>query len=366
MNSVQSISSNCKFIVLLADEMQLLQTEDGMEWSIDRLDFQGLQEFSIASSSFAVDPLEDSGNCFLIFSMRECSPEDFVQIYFARPRMEGIPCAFFNNETKDYENFVIPAGAAMLELSITETHHMEVSWNFDWADEEGIPLDKPFQIQDDITPATEEGTARYQEQIAELKKQLSELEEENQQLRNQSQQSAAIQTQPSPSNDTLLRAENERLRMVVSQLVDREFDDTFAKTLDAQIDEQTQKICLQRKLCDDKRRSLERLNEELETIDQAVRDLTDQINQTIELVQKAESILNESSTKRDVAQKNLDSKLQELGIDVDTLRLYQTENTVDALLQKADAIKEQLEQKLRTLISARQGEVYHRFNRVTS
>ena len=94
--------------------------------------------------------------------------------------------------------------------------------------------------------------------------------------------------------------------------------------------------------------------------------VTEEINQVIELVQKGESALRESSSRLDETRRLLEEKLQELGIDEATLRLYQPDQSADQLLQESDRVRERVEDKLRELISARQENADQRFDRVTS
>ena len=119
-------------------------------------------------------------------------------------------------------------------------------------------------------------------------------------------------------------------------------------------------------MCQDKQRSLDRLLKEKADVDRKVDDVTREINETIELVQKGEGALRESSSKLDETRNLLNGKLQELGIDEVTLQLYQPDQSADQLLRELNQLQERVEEKLRALISARQEDADQRFNRVTS
>lgn len=197
-------------------------------------------------------------------------------------------------------------------------------------------------------------------ELEEMRFRMAQLEDENQRLRQQ------LLPVTDRSGDDALRSENDRLRKLVSQLADSGYGGDFEQTLDAQIDKQTQVLVHRRKVCQDKKHSLDRLLEEKDAVEQKVSGVTEEINQVIELVQKGESALRESSSRLDETRRLLEEKLQELGIDEATLRLYQPDQSADQLLQESDRVRERVEDKLRELISARQENADQRFDRVTS
>jgi len=363
--------------------MELLCADSGQKLPFDALDEASLDSISLAHASLNVNQIEENGNCFLFFSPCGRDEDAFFRICMGKPCVDDIPCAFFNQQIKRYENFSIPAGAESVDISVGSDGRMTVRWDTrggyddepadddDWevgtgdfeepdgADELDDGTDEPDGMDgDEETPF--DVLEDSQRELEEMRCRVAQLENENRRLRQQ----------PPPvaggSDDGALRSENDRLRRLVSQLADSGYGGSFEQTLDTQIDELTWTLVQRRKVCQDKQRSLDRLLEEKDAVERKVDDVTREIDQVIELVQKGESALWESSSRRDETRRLLDGKLQELGIDEATLQLYQPDQSADQLLRETDQIRERVEEKLRELISARQEDADQRFDRVTS
>ena len=196
--------------------------------------------------------------------------------------------------------------------------------------------------------------ADRQRELEEMRCHVARLEDENQRLRQQ----------PPPAPDEpgngVLRSENERLRKLISQLADSGYDGGFEQTLDAQIDEQTRAL-VQRKAFHDKQHSLELLKEEKDAVERQVGDVTREIDQVMEMVQKGESALRESSSRLDETRRLLDEKLHELGIDEATLRLYTPNQSAEQLLRESDQLRERVEEKRHKRIKAQGRIVFDTF-----
>lgn len=374
MDSIRASSNDCIFVILVEEEMELLRTDFGQELSFDALDEASLSSISLAHASVNVSRIEEKGNYFLTFSPCGWDEDTFFRICMGQPCLDDIPCAFFNQKTKHYENFSIPADTRSVDIFVGSDGRMAVRWDTDgeYGEEPTDDFEYPDgmdKIDDRIDELSEiavdeetfyDAPEDHQRELEEMRCRVAQLENENQRLRQLSSPAAG------GSNDGALRAENDRLRRLVSQLADSSYGGDFEQTLDAEIDEQTQTLAQRRKVCQDKQHSLDRLLKEKDAVEQKVGDVTKEIDQVIELVQKGESALRESSYRLDETRKLLDKKLQELGIDEAALRLYQPDQSADQLLQESDRLRERIEEKLQELISVRQEAVDQRFDRVTS
>lgn len=377
MDSIRASSDDCIFVILVEEEMDLLCADSGQEVPFDALDRTLMDSISSTHASLNVSQIEESGNRFLLFSPCGRDEYAFFRICIGKPCIDDIPCAFFNQETKQYENFSIPADTESVDISVGSDGRMTVRWdrNEEFADDLDAGVDDfeypdgADEIDDRTGEMAADEEASYKDydvledrerELEEMRFRMAQLEDENQRLRQQ------LLPVTDRSGDDALRSENDRLRKLVSQLADSGYGGDFEQTLDAQIDKQTQVLVHRRKVCQDKKHSLDRLLEEKDAVEQKVSGVTEEINQVIELVQKGESALRESSSRLDETRRLLEEKLQELGIDEATLRLYQPDQSADQLLQESDRVRERVEDKLRELISARQENADQRFDRVTS
>jgi len=381
MDSIRASSGDCIFVILVEKEMDLLCDDSGQEVLFDTLGGASMDSISSVDASLNVSQIEENGNRFLLFSPCGRDKYAFFRICIGRPCIDDIPCAFFDQETKQYENFSIPADTGSVDISVGIDGLITVRWerNEEYGEEFADVLDVGVDDFEDPDGADEigDGTGEMagdedascedydvledrERELEEMRCRMARLEDENRRLRQK------LLPVTGRSGDDALRSENDRLRKLVSQLADSGYGGDFEQTLDAQIDEQTQALVHRRKVCQDKKHSLERLLEEKDAVEQKVSDVTEEINQVIDLVQKGESALRESSSRLDETRRLLEEKLQELGIDEAALRLYQPDQSADQLLRESDRIRERVEDKLRELILARQEDANQRFDRVTS
>ena len=82
--------------------------------------------------------------------------------------------------------------------------------------------------------------------------------------------------------------EIERLKTLVTQLVDRRFDDPYIQTQDAKINEMTATIVSQRKKLAEKEASLRSLEQEESEVEQAIVEIKKNITNAMDNIHKAE------------------------------------------------------------------------------
>lgn len=373
-------------MILVEEEMECLCTDSGQQLFLDGLDEALLSSISSTHTSLNVSQIEENGKRFLCFSPCGQDKDAFFRIRMKTFCSDDIPCAFFHQKTKSYENFSIPAQTNIVDVSVENDGRMTICWGVESEyDEEPYDdydsTDDSFENSDDADEPGEingingeldaETTLRdelidRQRELEEMRCHVTQLEQENQMLRQQPLSVTDEPDEPDEPPNSVLRSENERLRKLISQLADNGYDGGFEQTLDAQIDEQTRELVQRRKSFRDKKHSLELLIVEKETVERQVGDVTKEIDQVMEMVQKGESALRESSSRLDETRKLLDEKLHELGIDEATLRLYTPNQSAEQLLQESDQLRERVEEKLRELISDRQEDANQRFERVSS
>ena len=131
MDVVRASSDDCIFVILVEDEMDLLRADSGQELPFDALDGASLGDISSAHASMDVNQFEDNGNRFLLFSPCGRDDDAFFRICMEEPCADDIPCAFFNQKTKHYENFNIPAGTWSVDISTGNDGRMTVCWDTD-------------------------------------------------------------------------------------------------------------------------------------------------------------------------------------------------------------------------------------------
>lgn len=362
--------------------MECLCTDTGQRLFFDTLDEASLSSISSTHTSLNVNQIEENGKYFLCFSPSGQDEDAFFRIRMKTCCSDDIPCAFFHQKTKSYENFSIPADTETVDVSVENDGRMTIRWgveaeydeepfdDFDSTDDnfespDDIDEDEPSGIdglsgETDDEKAVLDELANRQKELEEMRCHVAQLEHENQRLR---QQTPSAPDEPASS---VLRTENERLRKLISQLADSGYDGGFEQTLDAQIDEQTRELVQRRKAFHDKQHSLDLLIEERDSVERQVGDVTREIDQVMEMVQKGESALRESSSRLDETRKLLDTKLHELGIDEATLRLYKPNQSAEQLLRESDQLRERVEVRLQELISERQEDANQRFDRVSS
>ena len=307
-------------------------------------------------------------------------------IVFESRLQEEFPCAFYDESNKEYDDFSIPIDTQMMSLFVDEYDCMVVSTTeYDDYEEEpdpnidiDLPVDpipKPKPIPTDDSQLVDSLNETINELTHDLANAIDERDDlqimvDQQKLQIEDlllklKQSKTNTPNSSDGNDAL-SVEIERLKTLISQLIDKDYTGEFIKTADDQINDLTRGIEEQKRLEQEKKSSLERLKKELDDAESKKSEITDEITHTMDLLHKAEIVQRESTTELSVFQKRLNDILTELQIDVSTLEMYETQDGIDALLLEAKDMKSRIENKLKALISSRQKETITRFNNITS
>lgn len=377
----QSPGKNCRFIIPILDDVDLLIDYNGLLWRVELSKIDTLSDFSDACTGFALNTFDSNGNTFIVITTKDFTLEEHIEIVFESRLQEEFPCAFYDENKKEYDDFSIPVDTQTMSIFVDEYDCMVVSTiEYEEDEEEDPGTDAPFSP----IPEPEEPSTRgsllidsLNETIDKLKLDLSSAVDDRDRLqRKVDQQNLQIDdllsklkqsgTNTPKVDDDASKVEIERLKTLISQLIDKDYTGEFIKTADNQINELTRGIEEQKRLEQEKKTSLERLKKELSDAESKKTEVTDEITHTMDLLRKAEIVQRESTTELSVFQKRLNDILAELQIDISTLEMYETQDGIDALLLDAKDMKSRIETKLKALISSRQKDTNNRFNNITS
>lgn len=379
----QSPGNNCKFILPVLDDVDLLIDYNGLLWRVELSKIDTLSDFSDACTGFALNTFDSNGNTFIVITKKDFTLEEHIEIVFESRLQEEFPCAFYDENKKEYDDFSIPVDTQTMSIFVDEYDCMVVStieYEEDEEEEEDPGTDDPFPpIPEPEKPPTVDSQLidSLNETIDKLKLDLSNAVDDRDKLqRKVEQQNLQIDdllsklrqsgTNTPKVDDDASKVEIERLKTLISQLIDKDYTGEFIKTADNQINELTRGIEEQKRLEQEKKTSLERLKKELSDAESKKTEVTDEITHTMDLLHKAEIVQRESTTELSVFQKRLNDILAELQIDISTLEMYETQDGIDALLLDAKDMKSRIETKLKALISSRQKDTNNRFNNITS
>ncbi|MEY8330825.1 hypothetical protein AALB81_16130 [Lachnospiraceae bacterium 48-33] len=380
-----SPSKYCKFIFPILEDVDLLIDYNGLFWRIETSKMDSLKDFSDACTGFILGVFEGNGNIFIVITKKEFMFEEHIELIFESRLQDDFPCAFFDENTNEYDDFLIPVDAQGISLSVDNNDHFVItSLDYDEEDieeemEEGDEAEyPPIPIYDSVIPVSDSTTNNtFDDEVNELKEHLNasvadnellrdkicELEAERDSLLLRLKAKTSVSAQDA---DEATKAELERLKTLILQLVDRDYNGDFVQTANVQINELTQKIKKQKVAEKEKTASLERLKSEYDKAESKTKEISVDISHTMDLLHKAESIQRESITELSVFQKQLNDILTELQIDISTLEMYETQDSIDTLLLESNDMKNRIEAKLKVLISSRQKDSTSRFNNVTS
>lgn len=381
----QSPSKNCKFIIPILDDVDLLIDYNGLLWRVELSKIDTLSDFSDACTGFALNTFNSNGNTFIVITTKDFTLEEHIEIVFESRLQEEFPCAFYDENKKEYDDFTIPVDTQTMSIFVDEYDCMVVSTieyeeDEEEEEEEDPGTDDSFPpIPEPEKPPTVDSQLidSLNETIDKLKLDLSNAVDDRDKLqRKVEQQNLQIDdllsklrqsgTNTPKVDDDASKVEIERLKTLISQLIDKDYTGEFIKTADNQINELTRGIEEQKRLEQEKKTSLERLKKELSDAESKKTEVTDEITHTMDLLHKAEIVQRESTTELSVFQKRLNDILAELQIDISTLEMYETQDGIDALLLDAKDMKSRIETKLKALISSRQKDTNNRFNNITS
>ena len=288
MNQYDSFGRQCLFLMPATNEVELMLQYSGQEWHSEGWQEESLRVFSERCRGLEITLFESNGAKFLMFSGVE-GEMDQIAVSFEKISAEILPCAFYDRETKEYDNFSLPQETVSLLLQ---------------TDQEGA-----FSIQWETEEAEETDRVIFQKDAAE---------------------------------------ENERLRILLSQLIDQRFQGDYIRTLDTQIDEKIHDLQTQESVLQEKEASLQKLQERQEEIEAAVSEIRMEIRHRMEIIRKAESMQKEVAFRLQTLQYEIEKRMQTLGLDA----MVTEENSVKELLLEAQEIRKKLESKLKELLGA--------------
>ena len=378
----QSPGKNCKFILPILDDVDLLIDYNGLLWRVELSKIDTLSDFSDACTGFALNTFDSNGNTFIVITTKDFTLEEHIEIVFESRLQEEFPCAFYDDNSKEYDDFSIPVDTQTMSIFVDEYECMIVS-TVEYEEEEDDPGidDSVLRIPTPVETPTLDSQLidSLNETIDRLKLDLSKATDERAILQNKVDnqnlqiddllsklKQSGINSPNDDDDNDAFKVEIERLKTLISQLIDKDYNGEFIKTADTQINELSREIEEQKRLEQEKKTSLERLKKELSDTEAKKTDVTDEITHTMDLLHKAEIVQRESTTELSVFQKRLNDILAELQIDISTLEMYETQDGIDALLLEAKDMKSRIETKLKALISSRQKDTINRFNIITS
>ena len=381
----QSPDRDCTFIFPILGDVDILIDYNGLFWRAELSQIDSLSDFSSACTGFSIESFDSNGNIFIVISKKEFTLDEHIEIVFESRLKEDFPCAFYNGRKKSYDDFSIPVDSQGFSIKVNSNDYMIIS-SIDYDDDPiEEPIDEELVDEELVDEETVDEELVDEELVDEetvdidgLKKQLDDSLLENDSLRSKisalETENERLRTRIKSTNnvsiirddDSDIKAELERLKTLVTQLADRDFNGDYVKTADVEINDITHKIEELKRLIKEKSSSLEQLKKEYDEAEKKKAEISDEISHTMDLLHKAESVQRESTTELSVFQKRLNDILRELQIDISTLEMYETQDGVDALILEANDIKNRIESKLKALISSRQKDTTTRFNSISS
>lgn len=390
-NRRTSGSKNCIFVLPASDTVELLINYKGLEWSNENINEQRLRNFSQNCEGFNISFFENINGKILMFS-RKGENEDSLSVHFEGIFMEELPCAFFDKDSKIYDNFSVPSSTTEMIVSIGSDAIFTIEWEVE-SEETTIGKDEDddiFYEENDIPVNLTQRAEKDNEHIVVVfdeKKDLSaenenprdscqELSSENERLRTRIRdldsqvsklESRIQELERSTSEDTNTEDKDKEiieLNRLIRQLVDDHFDGQYVETMDEEINSLTASITKQRDVLKEKEASKEKLNQDLQEIEGSVSNTKEEITRLMVCIDKAEAILSENSIELGEKQERIKEMLDDLGMDMETLELYSTDGSLESILSEASDIKDRLEENLKFLIQERQKDCDERSNRL--
>lgn len=368
-----SPSTQSIFVIPIGDEVELYLEYNGLQWSNDSINEEKLRGFSENCQGIQITFLDAENGKLLLFSQKE-DMEDSIKIYFERISSEQLPCAFFDKVSKTYDNFEISSQVAQMTVCFMENGKIDVEWQYE---EDEIPgpdvVDPVPTIPQPPFPTHPEPTTPGNNELEELEKRnrelsfqisnykmnednlsrkIAELREENERLKSV------------PRDNTANDEEIDRLKTLVTQLVDSQFDDSYVQTQDTKINELTASIASRRKTLAEKEASLHSLEQEESEVDRSIADIKQNITNAMDNIHKAERIKQEQSVELSDIQASLQQILAEIDMDIDTLEMYSEQDSLSTVVFEAKEAKNRIEEKLNSFIVERQKDCEERSKRI--
>ena len=368
-----SPSTQSIFVIPVGDEVELYLEYNGLQWSNDSINEEKLRSFSENCQGIHITFLDAENGKLLLFSQKE-DMEDSIKIYFERIFSEQLPCAFFDKLSKTYDNFEVSSQVAQMTVCFMEDGKIDVEWQYEEDEISGpdvvdpVPTipQPPFPTHPEpTTPGNNEleelekrnrelsfQISNYKMNEDSLSKKIAELQEENERLKAVSGGNAV--------ND----GEIDRLKTLVTQLLDSHFDDSYVHTHDASINELTASIASRRKTLAEKEASLHSLEQEESEVEHSIADIKQNITNAMDNIHKAERIKQEQSVELSDIQASLQQILAEIDMDIDTLEMYSEHDSLSTVVSEAKDAKNMIEEKLKSFIVERQKDCEERRKRI--
>lgn len=368
-----SPSTQSIFVIPVGDEVELYLEYNGLQWSNDSINEEKLRSFSENCQGIHITFLDAENGKLLLFSQKE-DMEDSIKIYFERIFSEQLPCAFFDKLSKTYDNFEVSSQVAQMTVCFMEDGKIDVEWQYEEDEISGpdvvdpVPTipQPPFPTHPEpTTPGNNEleelekrnrelsfQISNYKMNEDSLSKKIAELQEENERLKAVSGGNAV--------ND----GEIDRLKTLVTQLVDSQFDDSYVQTQDTKINELTASIASRRKTLAEKEASLHSLEQEESEVEHSIADIKQNITNAMDNIHKAERIKQEQSVELSDIQASLQQILAEIDMDIDTLEMYSEQDSLSTVVSEAKDAKNRIEEKLKSFIVERQKDCEERRKRI--
>ena len=368
-----SPSTQSIFVIPIGDEVELYLEYNGLQWSNDSINEEKLRSFSENCQGIQITFLDAENGKLLLFSQKE-DMEDSIKIYFERISSEQLPCAFFDKVSKTYDNFEVSSQVAQMTVCFMEDGKIDVEWQYE---EDEIPgpdvVDPVPTIPQPPFPTHPEPTTPGNNELEELEKRnrelsfqilnykmnednlsrkIAELREENERLKSV------------PRDNTANDEEIDRLKTLVTQLVDSQFDDSYVQTQDTKINELTASIASRRKTLAEKEASLHSLEQEESEVEHSIADIKQNITNAMDNIHKAERIKQEQSVELSDIQASLQQILAEIDMDIDTLEMYSEQDSLSTVVSEAKDAKNSIEEKLKSFIVERQKDCEERSKRI--
>lgn len=368
-----SPSTQSIFVIPIGDEVELYLEYNGLQWSNESINEEKLRSFSENCQGIQITFLDAENGKLLLFSQKE-DMEDSIKIYFERISSEQLPCAFFDKVSKTYDNFEVSSQVAQMTVCFMEDGKIDVEWQYG---EDEIPgsdvVDPVPTIPQPPFPTHPEPTTPRNNELEELEKRnrelsfqisnykmnednlsrkIAELREENERLKSV------------PRDNTANDEEIDRLKTLVTQLVDSQFDDSYVQTQDTKINELTASIASRRKTLAEKEASLHSLAQEESEVEHSIADIKQNITNAMDNIHKAERIKQEQSVELSDIQASLQQILAEIDMDIDTLEMYSEQDSLSTVVSEAKDAKNRIEEKLKSFIVERQKDCEERSKRI--
>ena len=387
VDSRNSASNDCIFVLPASDDVELLLDYNGLEWSNETINEERLRAFSDNCSGINISFFENANGKILMFSQGE-EDEDSLDIYIERVFMDSIPCAFFDKASKTYDNFELPSSITRIYLKVDANDGLFIEWEFEEADDESSEIcgeldDESSDVYEEMQEESAESCDETSDVSSEeLRKEIDELTERNEVLEKENlklihdkdsllariselEEQVKLSTKDaSPVSETEKEKEINELNRLIRQLADDRFKDYYVETVDSDINALTSSIEKQRTTYEEKQKSKSKLEEELATIQSSVDDVRSEISSLMDSIHKAESIQKELSTDVSDKQRIIQDLLEELDMDLDTLMLYSLDSSTENIVLEAKDLKRRLEEKLKSLVQERQNDCDERTNRI--